>query len=470
MTDARYDGIQWSDAQEAVGLNCLSNFDAAFYQNAKAKPKWVADTNEVLCAGMIKALLDAHRMVWCAQLRYDIRTGAPVEFPSFGEMVTATPNPVGAQETRAKVRQFCAGDPAIAAVPALYDVLVFEVQQAIRSSRPIQEPKPAAGLSGVELGAVPVALIALGVAALAGATYLGSTASIEFSKAWSAIEIEKAWAVQRAWAEVQIASQKIAAGQTVELSDWSKMRSAVASASGSNAGPLIIAGALAVVVAGGAYLLREHKSTPSYQNPVRRLVPRRRRNPSHDPYSQAANKDVAAWSNKSKAQRQKEKRQRKRDEAHEYRTSSESDAAPKRKRNAARVGFGSRLAAENASARFNTSPRAIELVDGSWGGVMASTVGDDGRHGVDLVLPRRRVYAPDSRRLVKRRNPAPKRKRNAAPKRKRNAAPKRKRNPGTVSHVRPSGKFMRSQRAKGRSNAQARAAWKLSHGKRAKKA
>jgi hypothetical protein len=250
MTDARYDGIQWSDAQEAVGSNCLSNFDAAFYQNAKVKPKWVADTNEILCAGMIKAMLDAHRMVWCAQLRYDIRTGAPVEFPSFGEMVSATPNPVGAQETRAKARQFCAGDPAIAAVPALYDVLVFEVQQAIRSSRPIQEPKPAVGLSGVELGAVPVALIALGVAALAGATYLGSTASIEFSKAWSAIEIEKAWAVQRAWAEVQIASQKIAAGQTVELSDWSKMRSAVAAASGSNAGPLIIAGALAVVVAG----------------------------------------------------------------------------------------------------------------------------------------------------------------------------------------------------------------------------
>ena len=360
MKQAQYNGINWGTQQEATGVACLQNFDPAFYQNAPKKPKWVADTNEVLVCGMLKALLDAHRMVWCAQLRYDLRTGniTAEAAPSFGELVSGTPNPIGSAETREKVRQFSAGDEVLANIPALYDVVCFEVLQAIRSSRPIKEPKPLTGSSlaalQAQLGALPaIAIVALGVAAIAGATYLGSEGSIAFSKAWSAIEIEKAWAVQRAWAEVQVAQQNIALGKPYVMSDWAKMRAGVAAASQTSWAPIALGGALAVVIGAGAYLLRE-KPKAHRQNPAH-FVPRRRR---------IRRKKHAAP--KPKPRKRNPKR------------------APKR----------------NPQKKRNPQP------------------------------PKRKSARKDARRRT----------------------------------VRPSPKFMRSQKAKGRTEGQARAAWKLSHG------
>jgi len=388
MSEAQFSGINWGSEQEATGQACLQNFDPAFYQNAAKKPKWVADTNGVLLCGMLKALLDAHRLVWCAQLRYDIRTGRITMegAPSIAELVSGIPNPVGSQETRSKVREFAAGDPVLADVPALYDLVCFEAMQAIRSSRPIKEPKPLVGQSlaaiNAQLGALPViAIVALGVAALAGATYLGAEASVSFAKAWSAIEIEKAWAVARASAEVQIAQQNIASGMPYVMSDWAKSRAAVATASQTPWVPLALGGALAAIIGASAYLLRDKPAAVHHANPAH-FVPRRRR--------------------------------------------------LRRKKNAARA------------------------------------------------LP---AAKPRKRNPAKKRNAAPKRKRNPA--KKRNAAPKRKRNPSKKRNpqprkrksarkdarkrtVRPSAKFLRSQRAKGRSDAQARAAWKLSHKRKAR--
>jgi hypothetical protein len=373
MTEARYDGINWGSDQETTGLACLQNFDPHFYDNAPSKPKWVGDTNEVLLCGMVKALMDGHRMIWCAQMAYDLKHGTltPEGAPTFAELITGTPNPLGSRETRDKARQFCAGTDW-ADVPALYDVLSFEVLQAVRSSRPIAEPKPLVGssLSAVQaqLGALPViAIVVLGVAAIAGATYLGSEASISFSKAWSAIEIEKAWAVNRAWAEVAIAQQAIAAGQKYTMSDWAKSRAPLASASQVSWAPLALGGALALAIGGAAYVFRQKAPTPVHANPAH-FVPRRRRV------------------------------RRKKNPA--------NPTTPKRTRN-----------------------------------------------------PKRK--------------PNPKPKRHAAPKRKRNPPLPRKRKSARKDArkrpARPSPKFLRSQHAKGRSDAQARAAWRLSHGKKHRK-
>lgn len=373
MSEARYDGINWGSDQETTGQACLQNFDPHFYQNAPSKPKWIGDANEVLLCGMIKAMMDAHRLVWCAQLRYDLRVGNVTQegAPTFSELITGTPNPLGSAETRTKVRQFAAGDDVLAEVPALYDVVCFEVLQAIRSSRPIKTPTPVVGGSlgavQVQLGALPViAIVVLGVAAIAGVTYLGSTASVEFSKAWSAIEIEKAWAVQRAWAEVAIAQQAIAAGQKYTMSDWAKSRAPIAAASQTSWAPLALGGALALAIGSAAYVFRDKPAAVHHANP-QHFVPRRRR--------------IRRKKNPATA------------------------TTPKRK----------------------TNPK---------------------------------------------RKPSPKRRRPAAPKRHNPPLPrksKRARKDARKKPARPSPKFLRSQHAKGRTDAQARAAWRLSHGKKARK-
>ena len=438
MAEAKYTGINWTDAAEATGAACLNNFDPNFYANQKVKPKWLADTNEVLFQGMIRALLDAHRMVWMCQLRYDLRTGhiTPEGAPTFAELVSGVPNPVGSQDTRTVLRQFAEGDATIAAVPDLYDVLSFEVVQAMRSSRPIKPPQPQSDLLGLraELSFPPVALVLLGIAAIAGVTYFGTEVSVEMAKSWSAIEIEKAWAVQRAWAEIEIAKQKIAAGQTVEISDWSKVRATVARAEMSKWGPTIAVAALALALGGAAYVFRPkhaaRSSSATTENPARRRRRRsRRRNPS---------------SSLSKPRRAAPKRKR--------------NAAPKRKRNAAPKRTRTR-SMRHAIDTWSEDEAAVEVR--STGDALDAAV-DDGRG--TKRLERRYLEALEIERSVRM---AGARKRNAAPKRKRNAAPKRKRNPVKVSHgPHPSGKFIRSQHAKGRSTAQARSAWKLSHKKR----
>lgn len=384
MSEARFDGINWGGDQETTGLACLQNFDPHFYSNAPSKPKWVGDTNEVLLCGMIKALMDAHRMVWSAQLVYDLSHGNVTAegAPSFAELITGTPNPLGSRETRDKVRQFCAGTPW-SDVPALYDVVCFEVLQAVRSSRPISTPKPIVGSSlgavQVQLGALPViAIVVLGVAAIAGATYLGAEASVSFSKAWSAIEIEKAWAVQRAWAEVNVAMQNIAAGHPYVMSDWAKSRAPLASASQVSWAPLAVGAALALAIGGAAYVWRDKPAAVHHANPARaHFVPRRRR----------------------------------------IRRKKNPAAATALKRNPKRRG----------PTKAQRAARSKE---------------------------NRRRQAAYRRELARRtKNPKPARKAKSA----RKDARKRP--------VRPSAKFLRSQHAKGRTDAQARAAWRLSHRK-----
>jgi len=364
--EATYRGVNWGTEAETTGLACLQNFDPAPYAAGPSRPKFIGDTNEVLACGMLKAMLDAHRMVWAAQLRYDLRTGhiTAEAAPSFVELLSGVPNPVGSAETRDKVREFCAGDAVLSDVPALYDVVCFEVLQALRSSRPIDEPSSkGSSLAAVEaqLGALPaVAIVLLGVAALAGATYFGAEATESIAKSWSAVEIEKAWAVNKAWAEVQIATQSIAAGQTYKMSDWAAARAAVATASQTSWAPLALGGALALVIGGAAYFLREKPHAAHRQNPAH-FVPRRRK--------------------------------------------------VRRKKNAAKPGIAKRRKNPNGLQRKNP----------------------------------------------KRNPPLPRKKKSA-------------RKDARKKSARPSGKFMASQRAKGRTEAQARAAWKLSHrGKKGKR-
>jgi len=397
--EARYDGLQWGTTEETTGLNCLSNFDPTFYQNANTKPKWIADTNEVLACGMLKALMDAHRMVWCAQLRYDLRTGniTAEQAPSFAELVSGVPNPIGSSETRDKVREFAQGDAVLADIPALYDVVLFEVLQAVRSSRPIKEPKPMAGLSSIQadLGALPaVAIVALGVAAIAGATYMGTEITKDVAKSWSALESEKAWAVNRAWAEVEVAKQAIAAGQPYQMSDWARMRAAVASASQTSWAPLALGAVLAAVVGASAYLLREkhaaHRSNPSHFVPRRRRL--RRKNPSN----------------------------------------------PTR----------------NRRPRGSYYYRVVAQHSGKDAGLLGTASTKEEAERIQAKHPHTTSRIRRYRNNPKRNPPLPRKKKSA-------------RKDARKKSARPSGKFMRSQRAKGRTDAQARAAWKLK--KRAQK-
>lgn len=125
-------------------------------------------------------------------------------------------------------------------------------------------------LSGI---AVPITVV--GVAALAALAWWGS----ERSEDMAAVEVEKAWAVARAYAEVQVAQAEIAAGRKPKLSDWGSMRLRTAQMQTAGWFPYAAIGLGAVLLGGAAYFAKG-SALPSRQNPRRkapRLEPARRR-------------------------------------------------------------------------------------------------------------------------------------------------------------------------------------------------
>lgn len=334
MGEAHYQGPGWGAGEENSGLLCLNNFDPSFYGNDPKTPKYLADTNQVLWCGMVKALLDADRLVWMCDVRHAVKSGSMTEEAASAVDFQAIPNPVGSAAFRDKVREFCKGDPDVAQIPALIDLVRFEVLQAIRSSRPIAEPKPVVGGSSAmgDLGALPViALVLLGVAAIAGVTYLGAEGTKSVASAWSAIEIEKTWAVYRAQAEIAIAAQNIAAGHPYVMSDWAKLRSNVAQASQTSWAPLVALGGVAVLVGAAAVVMREKAGAAPKANPAHRLVPRRHRRRLRRKHNQAIAQLNPARKHR-KARKAAPKRSRKHNPKTAARVAKPRKTNPKRKR------------------------------------------------------------------------------------------------------------------------------------------